>query len=1262
MHDPGKGVDRQWVLERLEHLYKDLVLDEDDHDSAVAGMASGSKQGEAPNTLKTHSPSIIVPKILSYLRDNDADRDATWDINFPIIRDYLTEAHRAMVTGNLGFSDSKLRAALEDARVMVKVHLKSEKRAREKTRWTTDILRSQTTQERLLTYPKAFPLPDPDRAKSKYRPVKPMPRPGNNLPLWDGTPPDLVDIDTYVRSENRFFRATQQSARTGMKIKRKEKNIEFDTENEAYEQYMRGGVAETSSNAPAPPVDQFKGLSFYTRRGWQRAALQQCLNLFTSHENRVINTPWRRPVLPYDPPAPLPKDVPYVPRIVEPVQVTGEKVKDPFSWLHWSSEYTRIVDFLADCQRQRYVNQSWGDFTASELPMNFRGPRIYRGLAVHDQHWLKVGEYLDNLESMLHSAWAAAPRPLLRAILRDIDAGRRDNVGSLPLDGSYRVPAEDDDEMQTRKRYWRRDIKRRSRIDIQDSNADADNFKLIDGLESAWLRYLCEPSRTLEMCDPTQQPTRNLLILFDAKLQSYFANLAVSGTPDSKVLQIWAEDKDDIDDVMHSYNPNTLRAVTAYINGCTEAEVMEGGDKNPNPEHPNGCYQFSLEEAEFLCAELHSLGRCLYTPERRGREPATVDRPRYNVHPEDRILWRYDDLDQFDNLNADYVDDMVNHYDAAYGNWSQYLGNRPRFSRELEYMIDHAGSEFTPELERVETQDENPGTREAFSKRQAFIRRYIVPEGLCHIGSSVMDSVEDERESPYQDDLATWEMVGAYLTQYHEEKQAQPHPAKYYYSGEPYEPQTPERTVQFFRNIAYRMGRTMRHVGQIRDRLQYLENGTQQEPSKLPLDLSTDLKEPRPESDAGANAIEISANAIVEKWWQPVSIRDYNLAIEKWNTAIREGSGEVALLPPDIHDVLLKADPNSSSRNPLKGDEDPFTVIREGIIEDCFQNRPTMYPGRLTGFKDQEDKEYQGYQRPSVFEWATKDQRRYQAQHTRRHFFNMQRWPPSRILPHRLEAIQQRKDEVARIDPSKPDQAYGILTYRLPRGRDKPVYAKPIIDHHGDRDWYNLGHNSYLDSEADASEAQDRTPPRAPNRAPAIPSIATPGPSTGAQQTDNGGKYIIYDEEEGFHDDEEAFSDEVEEIYEEVEEIQDEVEEVQDSRESIYDPVDYEVENGNENIDNVVNTNSPSNTIVSNSATAGNIAGGNASSNTRINNNNNDNMTTKPLTRPARRSERGGLIPFARSDEKFAPGPAVFPMGDTLLQKVLISHELSNGK
>ncbi|KAI1737727.1 hypothetical protein F4680DRAFT_460284 [Xylaria scruposa] len=1172
MGDPNKVVD---VFQRLDDLYKDGDLANDSHD--VIDTETADTLHSILSTPKGYNPSITIPNIINYLRDNDAGRDVDWDTNFTLIRGYLADAHQRMVTGSLGFGDPKLRAALEDARVMVRVHLHFEKRAQEKTPWTDSILRGQTLQERLLTYPKVFPLPDPDRSKSLYRPIKHLPRPNDNSPLWTTTlkvtAPSagssiLAEVDNYVDSENKFF----QSAQTGETDELTWKYNRFVVENRAYEDYMSRGPAGTCADPPPPYNDgstgsggpKTKSPAFYRRRGWQRAALQQCLNLFTSHENRAVNTPWRRPVLPYDPPPQLPRDVAYVPRVDN--SVHDEKIKDPFSWLHWSSQHAKIVDFLAACQRRNYTQKYWDDFSASALPKNFRGPQIYRGLTVHDQHWLKIGKYLENLESLIQSAWGAAPRPFLRAILRDIDAGRHENTGGPGMDKSHILPTKDDEDMLDRKRHWRRDIKRRTYIDNQSDNTNDDNYKLVDDFDIAWLRYLCEPSRTLEMCDPSKQPSQNLAIIFDAKLQSYFRNLEVSGYPDSKALSIWGENYDDIDDVKRKYKPSTLREVVAYINGCTDSELFYSGERDPNPEHPNACYQYSLEEAEFLCVDLSNLGRCVYTPER-GNEPARVGRPSYNVHPEDRVRWRYSEMEQFHNSNKEYLDGMVDHYDASYGNWSSYLKNRPRFSRELEFMLDHTGPDFHYELERVETQDEHPGTKAALGRRRAFIREYLVPEGLYRTGDLDSDSIENARAAPRRKDLAPWEAVGAYLKKYHEQHKEKHNHMRYYYPGDVRHPQTPERTAQFFRNLAYRAGRTLRYVDQIKDRLQYLESNTKALTSNAPLDLSADLKEPRPENSGDA-----PVPAIVEKWWQAIPVKDHNSAIEKWYTSIKEGSGELALLPPNINEVLERADPQTyrlPSQNPFPTKQDPFTIIREGIIENCFQNRPTMYPGRLSGFKDQTKSEFQGYERPNLFEWATKDQRRYQAPHTRRHFFNMQRWPPSRILPHRREAIRARKDEVARKDPSKSDQAYGILTNRVPIGKEKPLYAHPLIHHHGhapNPDWRSYT-NPFEDFKGNTGENGPKDPE----------SSATKGSSYSAYSGKNSGKT--------------------------------------NSTDGVYNETHNGIRNGDEGPDG------------------------------------------PKWSKTARGTS--GLIPYERSNQKFAPGPAVFPMGDTLLQKVLISHELN---
>jgi len=634
-HSHNGATDWLQVANRLEELYQGNFLDEDDYDGTTSTQKTAAIK--AIFGSEGGNPSVAIPHIISYLSNNDATRDPHWAKRFKLIQAYLAETHRQMVTGSLGFGNPKLRAALEDARVMVKVHRDIGKTSKENTPWTEGILRGQITQERILTYPKAFPPPDPDRSKSRYRPVKPTPRPDDrNTSLWTtsfhlvpysggaNSPPRsnehrLTEVDGYVESENKFFHVATKSALSGNPVDNSRwRNVRFGLENTEYERCIKSGLEWTCLNAPPPHSntpngprgrdnpDGTKGATFYVRRGWQRGALQHCLNMFTSHENRAINTPWRRAVLPYESPLPLPKDVAFVPRVVDPRLIIDGRQKDPFSWLQLMSQYTQTIDFLAECQRKRYNNQVWANFSAPALPANFRGPHIYRGLSVYDQHWLRIGQDLEKLESRLHNAWGAAPRPLLRAILRDIDAGRQADRGPLAISDG-----QDDDEVLERKRYWRRDIKRRPAIDTQEDKVDDGSYQLVDEFDIAWLRYLCEPSRTIDMCDPSKLPSSNLAILFDAKLQSYFRALAESGAPDTSGLPMWHENREDIRVALAGYRPNSVKKVVAYINGCDENDVKDSGHARPNLDHPNGSYQFTLDEAEFLCMQLEGAGRCV---------------------------------------------------------------------------------------------------------------------------------------------------------------------------------------------------------------------------------------------------------------------------------------------------------------------------------------------------------------------------------------------------------------------------------------------------------------------------------------------------------------------------------------------------------------------------------------------------------------------------------------------------------------------------
>lgn len=277
------------------------------------------------------------------------------------------------------------------------------------------------------------------------------------------------------------------------------------------------------------------------------------------------------------------------------------------------------------------------------------------------------------------------------------------------------------------------------------------------------------------------------------------------------------------------------------------------------------------------------------------------------------------------------------------------------------------------------------------------LRWAIIPETNWTLGEYQEGQLETKRKAPSWSDLVDWELLGEMERNKGRDLRVS------------------EKTAQFFRNLAYRMGRTIGHVKEIEDR----------------------LRRPAAGKKSGAERDG-------QDWWQPFSRHALHQAIDHWNNSIQYGTGEIELKPPRMDDVVQKVDTNHTIQDKVDimqvGTQG---IIREGIIDDCVNNRSTMYPGRRVVFEDSsgnyiDDNHYtpnkfvEGTTRPSLFKWATASQRRYQARHTRPAFFSMRRWPLRHQTEEQQNIIKNRLDEKIRANPSDPNQAYGILTPRIP--------------------------------------------------------------------------------------------------------------------------------------------------------------------------------------------------------------------------------------
>ncbi|KAI1091809.1 hypothetical protein F5B19DRAFT_249273 [Rostrohypoxylon terebratum] len=922
-------------------------------------------------------PSITLKYILNFLTDEDQYRYQEWKPRLQLIKKYLREAEKALDAGELGYEQRRVRAMLKDALIIVDVHERIGKRSDGPTPWSTAKLSSQPSSKRLPSSLDQFLQADSGKPRFKRRRIdypssfsnhRKADIGGSTSPFAIGTRGGTNLIDFLISDEELFFEnaLVPQGSFSSVNL--------FKLDNDRYELCLKGGLKETLKRIPwrspnvIPDIGKFQTTTqgtqrpiytstdniqeFAISRGWQRAAIQQCMNAFSSYENRIVNTPWRRVVLPFTEPLPMPKELVYYPRALAPEKV-HHSLKDPYSFIHQYGKYNELMNVLGSWTRRRYNDENMPEFQRSALPDNFIGPYVYHGLSVYDSHWLKIGSYLKRLRVLLQDAFGMAPRSFMLSILRDIEAG----IGFDPL--------------QTDPKYNRNDCMRRIGVDVvntpasESSGTAQSHLQLLDEADAAWLRFLCEPSRTAKMCDPDQQPEDNLSILFINRLQNFLEDPNASGSPGvTGAGDIFNPDTEAWGRHQSSLIP-TLEQALAYING--------GGSVDTNE-----TYQFSRVEAEIYLQRAAYFGRCQYIPADANNDTIII-RPAYELHPEHRIAWRHENKQALDSYNTSYKQTLVDYLTGVYN-----LKRRYASPNQFTHILDHVGDRELPFLLARATSSGDP-EKEA----REVLSRQIHDEYLRGRGSYPENGRARRRQEPMWEDLASWNLLGRVQRR---KKTRLP---------------VPEKTAQFFRNLAYRMGRTIAHAEEIERRLQISDpTGTSR--------------------------------------WKAISRTAFNNDYNYWRESIRRGTGEIPFKQPTIQRVLEMADPNREFQSQFDKDKtSDWDILREGMINECVLNRNTLYPGRKAIIEDSSGhynnngewvrgQMFQGVKRPSLWKWATNAQRRYQAPFTRYAFFSMMRWPVENQRGPWKQFLTSRQDEIKRINPRHPGQAYGILAPRIP--------------------------------------------------------------------------------------------------------------------------------------------------------------------------------------------------------------------------------------
>ncbi|KAH8682511.1 hypothetical protein BX600DRAFT_430386 [Xylariales sp. PMI_506] len=655
-------------------------------------------------THHEEGPVERLQKMHIFLRDQDQDRHPGFFWTLTEIKKYLEYVDQLRKNGHKSFG-FHLQSVLHDCKALVRIHENFSEWTYGQTPSPTQLLGSLIMPNRLDECSRLPQLTPRSGSKSILPPLIPREYTVDASPFINVTDfGKSLDWDEYFAGNSlplRYFTAlgihenhvwetrplfpsisTEWSQIPFLQGPKNPHAVNYaEIENETYEKYV--SFPELSRLVQLPKIHEQDAAAEFgeiaATRGFRRAALQVVLNLFSSQENKIINTPWRRVVFPITPK--MSKEPCFAPRALARKTHQGDRCsrEEPSPWIFWYNQYARRVNNAAASHRQYIHQKQWENSQHISLPNNINGPYIFNGMCIHDDYWFKMGHNLlvlqQNLErtSHTHSRW------ILRMITDDIKSG--ESGKGVPCDI---MP----------------------RIGIDTVTGCPNSFQLVDEKDLAWLEYLCKSNAVRGPIPSNREDLRvknHLLILFDHRIQLLLNDTLnnpfwTSDTPGSTTQTKWNRQAIPLKTVLHMIN----RGGRQLVRGETGDFWVAADLPDPINQPSNKLYQFNLEEATEYCSQLAKLDRldCYLrfhlpcplgsaeTPESQTErlegslfqyqsktweaKDALVSIKAPNVFPEERIRWRHESQVALSKFNKK----LKAEYTANTGVCSQNYGER----------------------------------------------------------------------------------------------------------------------------------------------------------------------------------------------------------------------------------------------------------------------------------------------------------------------------------------------------------------------------------------------------------------------------------------------------------------------------------------------------------------------------------------------------------------------------------------------------------